>query len=89
MSRVARLAPAALLAFATVALPFATAVPASATVEACADHLSSMGYQVLYTHEEACWQGSVGEFERCVEDLKTVGVWRYHAYDACLLAAKE
>lgn len=89
MSRITRLLPAAALAFATVALPVATAGPASATIAACVDHLASHGYQVTYEHEEACWRGSMGELTGCIEDLEGLDVWRYIAHEACLLAGRE
>ncbi|MFE9749680.1 hypothetical protein ACFYOT_32620 [Saccharothrix saharensis] len=89
MSRITRLVPAAVLAFATVALPFTTAGHAHATVEACADYLGAHGYQVTYAEEEACWHGAVAEYEYCTSALESLGVWRFHAYEACLEAAKE
>jgi hypothetical protein len=88
MSRTTRLVPAVVLAFATVALPIATSGPAHATVEACVEHLKSHNYRVTYSHEEACKVGSDGEVEVCFEDLKTLGVWRHVAYDACREASK-
>ena len=89
MSRITGLVPAAALAFATTALPVLTATPALATVDACADYLGARGYDVTYAEEEACWYGADGNYDACVTTLESLGVWRFHAYEACLEAAKE
>ncbi|NLU68253.1 hypothetical protein [Streptomyces sp. HNM0574] len=85
------LAVAAGLLVSAVAVPVATASPASAATAHCKDYLKREGYTVGAKVSRSCAVGSLGKqyASSCVDMLKSLDVWTSQAKRACYYAWHE